>query len=82
MEKATTLEQLREMRASMPNGKKDPWLGCCGAKRSLINRALRKKELSELTAGELAAVKEWVTYIKKTNSGVNRLEQAINKVVL
>ena len=82
MKRLTALEQLREMRASMPNGKKDPWLGCCGGKRTLINRALRKKSLNDLTAGELAAVKEWVSYAKKTRDGMYRLEQAINEVVL
>lgn len=79
-----TIEQLRELRASMPNRKKDPWGTCCKSKRILMYRALKRNSVSELTAGELKIVKEWLAYVhtsrKRDERKSEQIKDAINKI--
>lgn len=79
-----TIEQLRELRASMPNRKKDPWGTCCKSKRILMYRALKRNSVSELTAGELKIVQEWLAYVqtsrKRDERKSEQIKYAINKI--
>lgn len=68
----TTIEQVSKLRAALPRGRKDPWMNCCKSKRVLLQRALKKKTLTSLTAGEYAAVQEWLVYIKGEQAAANR----------
>lgn len=70
MKNIETIEQLKRIRSKMPNGKKDPWAKCCNSKRILLYRAMKRNSISELTAGELMVVEEWLDFydkIKKEN---------------
>lgn len=79
-----TIEQLRELRASMPNRKKDPWGTCCKSKRILMYRAFRKNNVSEFTDGELKVVQEWLAYVqtsrKRDERKSEQIKDAINKI--
>ncbi len=81
----TTIEQLRSLRESLPKGKKDPWGDCCANKRVLLQRALKRNSLGELTVGEYTVVQEFVAYaeqIKKDRENeVKQLAKAVNKLV-
>ena len=77
---SVTIEKLREIRKSLPVGKKDPWGECCKSKRILLQRALKKrKSLIELTAGERAAVQEFIAHCqavrKEDEQLANQVEQ-------
>lgn len=74
-----TIEQLRTMRANLPKGNKDPWGECCRSKRVLLQRALRRNNIGELTIGEYTAVQEWLTFVAKTKRTNRQLEKAIAK---
>ncbi len=79
-----TIQQMRELRASLPQGKKDPWGECCPSKRILLGRALKKNDLRELTAGEFAVVQEWLEFTRKmkreTEIAVSQVEKTIAKL--
>ena len=76
----STMEQLRELRKSLPTGKKDPWGKCCPNKRVLLNRALKKDEYMSLTTGEKKVVNEFLehcTVVKKENA---EFEKSVAKI--
>ncbi len=79
-----SIQQLRELRANLPKGKKDPWFACCKNKRVLLGRALHKADLSDLTAGEKAVIEEWLAYIPQVKREINlanrKLERTIAKI--
>lgn len=76
---SVTIEQLREIRKSLPVGKKDPWGECCKSKRILLQRALKRSTLTELTIGERAAVQEFIAHCqavrKEDEQLANQVEQ-------
>ncbi len=77
----TTIEQMRALRAKLPRGKKDPWGECCKSKRILLQRALRRKTLASLTAGEYAAVQEWLGYVQDEQTAASQeLKSRIDKI--
>jgi len=76
----TTLEQLRELRASLPNGKKDPWGKCCPNKRVLFNRAVKKGDFSQLTSGELGVVNEFLVHCKEVKKENKEFQKTIEKL--
>ena len=82
---ATTIEQLRSLRESLPKGKKDPWGECCKNKRVLLQRALKRNTIGELTVGEYSAVQEFVEYVnqvkKDRENEIRQLAKAVNKLV-
>lgn len=82
---ATTIEQLRSLRESLPTGKKDPWGDCCKNKRVLLQRALKRNTIGELTVGEYSVVQEFVEYanqVKKDRENeIKQLAKAVNKLV-
>lgn len=76
-----SIQQLRELRASLPKGKKDPWGKCCHAKRVLLGRAFRKTDLSDLTAGEKAVIEEWLAYIPQARREINLANQKLERTI-
>ena len=76
----TTLEQLRDLRASLPNGKKDPWGKCCPNKRVLFNRAIKKNDFAKLTSGELDAINEFLEHCKVVKRENKEFQKAIEKL--
>ncbi len=80
----TTIQQMRELRASMPKGKKDPWGECCKNKRILLGRALRKTDINKFTDGEKAVTEEWLAYVAQARKEINlanqKLERTITKI--
>mgnify|MGYP004490446105 CR=1 FL=1 len=77
----TTIQQLRNLRASMPQGKKDPWGKCCKSKRVLLGRALRKDTIADLTDGEKSAVEEWLAYISQARQEINLANQELERTI-
>lgn len=75
----TTTEQLREIRANLPKGMKDPWGACCKSKRVLLRRAIAKQDISELTTGELAVVVEYQEYLEKTKRESTALKKELER---
>ena len=75
-----TIQQLRELRASLPLGKKDPWGQCCKSKRILIQRALKRDKVEDLTAGEKTVVEEFLAHYNQVMKENNKLQRAILKV--
>lgn len=77
----TIIEQVRKLRAELPRGRKDPWTNCCKSKRILLQRALKKKTLSSLTAGEYAAVQEWLAYMQGEQAAANReMQEQVSQI--
>lgn len=76
-----SLQQLRELRASLPKGKKDPWFSCCINKRVLLGRALRKNTIAELTQGEYAIVNEWLGYVQQSKRDANLANQKLERTI-
>lgn len=76
----TTLEDLRSLRESLPKGKKDPYGACCPSKRVLLNRALKKKNLSELTLGERDVVEEFIQHCANIKKDDKELIKQISKI--
>lgn len=76
----TTLEELRSLRESLPNGKKDPYGKCCASKRVLLIRALKKTEFSELTLGEREVVEEFIQHCVNIKKDDKELIKQISKV--
>lgn len=79
----TTIEQLRSLRESLPKGNKDPW-GNDKNKRVLLQRALRKESIGELTIGEYAAVQKFVEFASQLQQDrerdIKQLEKTIQKL--
>ena len=76
-----SIQQLRELRASMPKGKKDPWGECCRNKRVLLGRAFHKVDLSDLTAGEKAVIEEWLAYVAQARKEINIANQKLERTI-
>lgn len=76
----TTIEQLRKLRAEMTRGRKDPWTKCCKSKRILLQRALKKKTLTSLTAGEYAAVQEWLEYMQGEQAANKEMQEQVSQI--
>ena len=76
----STMEQLRELRKSLPTGKKDPWGKCCPNKRVLLHRALKKDEFMSLTLGEMEVVNEFMAHCKEVKKENAEFEKAIAKI--
>ena len=78
------MEKLRELRAKMPIGMKDPWGDCCLNKRVLLQRALKRDSIDAVTAGERAVIEEFLefaTNVRKEKEEKNaRLTQTINEL--
>lgn len=77
----TTIEQLRTMRANLPNGRKDPWGDCCRNKRVLLQRALKRNNIGELTIGEYTVVQEWLAFVAKTKKDAERANKQLEKAI-
>lgn len=77
---SVTIVQLRELRASLPKGQKDPWGECCRSKRVLLNRALRKNALTELTVGEQGVINEFVLYYNQLRKAQTKVATQINNL--
>lgn len=77
---SVTIVQLRELRASLPKGQKDPWGECCRSKRVLLNRALRKNALTELTVGEQGVINEFVLYCNQLRKAQTKVATQINNL--
>ncbi|MCM1034964.1 MAG: hypothetical protein NC229_01595 [Bacteroides sp.] len=75
------LKQLCELRKSLPKGKKDPFGTCCVSKRVLLNRALKRQSVKELTHGELAVVNEFVEYYRGIQQVSKDLEKQIINII-
>lgn len=76
----TTIEQVRKLRAELPRGRKDPWTKC-KSKRILLQRALKKKTLTSLTAGEYAAVQEWLAYMQGEQAAANKeMQEQVSQI--
>lgn len=75
-----TIEQLRQMRASLPRGRKDPWEHC-RTKRVLLIRALKRNSILEFTNTERKVVKEWTDYVKNQQLEAAKLEKSIIKTL-
>lgn len=75
----STIQQLRELRANLPVGRKDPWTACCKSKRVLFTRALKKESISDLTLGEQGVVREFLEHCAKVRKENERLEESITK---
>lgn len=73
------MEQLREIRAKLPKGKKDPWAGNL-AKRVLLQRALRKSSIAEFTDGELTVFNEWLDHVAAVKRANAEIEKTIAKI--
>ncbi len=76
-----TMEQLRTMRANLPKGRKDPWFECCKSKRILLQRALKRNNIGELTIGEYTAVQEWLAFVAKTQKEAERANRQLEKAI-
>lgn len=76
----STMEQLRELRKSLPTGKKDPWGKCCPNKRVLLHRALKKDEFMSLTSGEKAVVDEFLDHCKEVKKENAEFEKTVAKI--
>lgn len=77
---SVTIEQLKEMRKSLPKGQKDPWGECCISKRTLLQRALNRDTLSELTTGEQAVVQEFIAHFKSVREEQKKLAAEIDQL--
>lgn len=77
---ATSIKQLRDMRASLPMGKKDPWGKCCPNKRVLLHRALKKDDIGKLTIGEYGVVEEFLAHCAKVKKENERFAETIAKI--
>ena len=77
----TAMEQLREIRANLPKGKKDAWGECCASKRVLLQRLLKKDSIADATDGELTVLNEWLEHVKEIKKTNNEVEKAIAKIV-
>lgn len=77
---SVTIEQLRELRASLPKGQKDPWCECCISKRTLLQRALKRNTLAELTTGEQAVVQEFIVHCKSVRDEKKKLAAEIDQL--
>lgn len=77
----TTIEQLRTMRANLPKGNKDPWGECCRSKRVLLQRAMKRNNIGELTIGEYTVVQEWLTFVAKTKKEAERANKQLEKAI-
>ncbi len=75
-----TIEQLRQMRASLPRGRKDPWEHC-RTKRVLLIRALKRNSILEFTETERKVVTEWASYVKQQQKEATKLEVSIIKTI-
>lgn len=62
----TTIEQMRALRVKLPKGKKNEWTKGSTTKKVMLWRALKKETLKQLTAGEYAAVQEWLEYVQQS----------------
>jgi hypothetical protein len=80
MNMSVTIEQLRELRASLPKGQKDPWGECCINKRVLLQRALKRNTLAELTTGEQAVVQEFIGHCKSVRDEQKKLAAEIDQL--
>ena len=76
-----TMEQLRTMRANLPKGRKDPWGECCKSKRILLQRALKRNNIGELTIGEYTAVQEWLAFVAETQKEAERANRQLEKAI-
>lgn len=76
-----TMEQLREIRANLPKGKKDSWAECCKSKRVLLQRLLKRDSIADGTSGELAVLNEWLEHIKEVKKSNSEFEKSIAKIV-
>lgn len=76
----TGMEQLRAIRAELPNGKKDPWGECCKSKRVLLIRALKKENVATFTDGELTAFNEWLEHISAVRKENKEFAKVIQKI--
>ncbi len=76
----TTIKQLRELRANLPKGKKDPFTNCCRSKRVLLNRALNKERFIDLTEGELDAVNLFLVHCRKLKAADERFAATVAKI--
>ena len=75
------MEQLREIRANLPKGKKDPWGECCASKRVLLQRLLKKDSIAYATDGELTVLNEWLEHVKEVKRTNNEVEKTIAEIV-
>lgn len=77
---SVTIEQLREIRKSLPVGKKDPWGECCKSKRILLQRALKRSTLTELTIGERGAVEEFLVHVMEVRNENEKLANQVEQL--
>ena len=76
----TMIKQLREIRASLPKGKKDPFTNCCHSKRVLLTRALQKERFIDLTEGEIDAVNIFLEHCCKLKAENERFAASVSKI--